>query len=1455
MKEKIPGKSMAILMILAIMINLIPAFTLTVDATTNGTADETYDFGGLGSGGSAGAGYTRLGDKFKVPDGMYYAWGSLGDTSGDKTALYLAALDDPATAVIKAEGGGVCKSFTFKDLGISANDSADDFTSLRIVLKDSLGNTLSDENLGPCAAGAIPTDRIVQLSSLYSSHGEWNVAGVSTIEITFALSGGNITILNFENIKLANISSKYFSAETPTITAQPSGATVNVGQTANITVAAGVSVGSLSYQWYSNTTNLNSGGNPITGATGATCSVPTASVGTMYYYCVVTNTDTGAINTTKSVTSNTAAVVVNNLVNAEPPTITVQPQDTATQTGNPASVSVTASGTGTLSYQWYRNTADSNIGGSLIAGATNPVYTVMPSMVGTIYYYCVITNTDTSVSGSHTASTTSDAAGITTTYGAGTFDFSGLGSIGSAGAGYTRLGDKFKVPDEMYKATASLGASSGDKTALFLASSGTTTAVIKAEGSGTCRSFTFKDLGISAYISSNSFSSLRIVLKDSLGNTLSDKDLGPCAAGAIPTDSIVQLSSLYSHGAWNVAGVSTIEISFTLSSNDVTYIAFENIKLADILTNTAPSFVGSTTSLTVAQDSSAVSIAELMRVSDADSGQILTWSENLAPSHGVLAFTGATASSGGVDIAPGGVITYTPTAGYFGTDSFSVQVSDGTVTATRTITVNVLPPPSISVTGNITDTGIWAVSIPLTITASAEAGIQNVKVNGTDITASYAAGYTVMSNGDYTFTVTSNIGQTASQTVHVTQIDETAPNAPDVAGAESYTGANWYRDNQTVSAAVIPTTGCAERLQYNLDGAGWTDGNSLMVGTEGIHTVQFRVIDALSRTSSIKTLTVQIDKTTPSAGISLAQSPVNTISNFTTFKLFFYNSVDVSITATESGSGLERAEYQKVADGDAFDAGGAWTTGDSFSVAPDFKGTIYARAVDKAGNVSGYIAKSFVVDQTVPVISVASTPIHTTDPAAFIPVTITDSGAGVSTISYTIDGGTAQTVDLTTASYNDPTYSYQFQIGSLPVGAYDVVIDARDNSGNNAVSVTVHVNAVLSVPTGLVWDSSTPGKAKWNAVDHASAYDVQLYKGGTALGSPVSVSSGIEYDFTADITASGSGSYTFKVTAIGDGSDYVDSVQSAASAIYGYNAPVINATIFPATGSFDIYSPDDVKAAITWNSASAVNTVQNGTAPLVSPDDYVVSDSGGTPTLIIKKEYLETQSVGSLVLTISFDQGAPATLTIDITDTTPPYITPVLANYDLNAAGNVITIITWNSASSVTDVVYGTNSLTYGTDYSIDMSTNILTINDTYLSGLGVSENDTLVFEITFNTGATASLTINVVDNYTPSGDATLSDLTVGGTTVNGFAPGVDEYDVKLPYGTQAGSMAVMVGATANDAHAQVSINQASAIPGSATVVVTAENMTSTKNYTINFTMEGTPAVHNITVQNDGNGT
>ncbi len=101
------------------------------------------------------------------------------------------------------------------------------------------------------------------------------------------------------------------------------------------------------------------------------------------------------------------------------------------------------------------------------------------------------------------------------------------------------------------------------------------------------------------------------------------------------------------------------------------------------------------------------------------------------------------------------------------------------------------------------------------------------------------------------------------------------------------------------------------------------------------------------------------------------------------------------------------------------------------------------------------------------------------------------------------------------------------------------------------------------------------------------------------------------------------------------------------------------------------------------------------------------------------------------------------------------------------------------------------------------------------------------------------------------STDATLSSIVYGAeqTPVPGFAADQLSYEVELPADYVGGAPSVQV--TTSDANATTNITQATTLPGVATIVVTAEDGTTTKTYTVTFTKESAdPKVESATWPN-----
>lgn len=225
------------------------------------------------------------------------------------------------------------------------------------VVVGGANNATTDHNFTDSASGDGGTGTITSGSNPFVSATDFHI--VSTIGATFprnkgtSAPGSNWNTDMDGNTRGADgswdMGAMEFTAAgpDPNITIQPSGTTVNCGNTANFTVTATGNT-ALSYQWYKN-------GSTVAGATQSS-----------YTTAATAGVDNGSL--WKVVVTDTAGSVTSSIVTLNVELIITQPVNVTVAVNQNATFTVTATACVTA-YQWSRN-------GSSIAGATLSSYTL-----------------------------------------------------------------------------------------------------------------------------------------------------------------------------------------------------------------------------------------------------------------------------------------------------------------------------------------------------------------------------------------------------------------------------------------------------------------------------------------------------------------------------------------------------------------------------------------------------------------------------------------------------------------------------------------------------------------------------------------------------------------------------------------------------------------------------------------------------------------------------------------------------------------------------------------------------------------------------------------------------------------------------------------------------------------------------------------------------------------------
>jgi hypothetical protein len=192
--------------------------------------------------------------------------------------------------------------------------------------------------------------------------------------------------------------------------------------------------------------------------------------------------------------------------------------------------------------------------------------------------------------------------------------------------------------------------------------------------------------------------------------------------------------------------------------------------------------------------------------------------------------------------------------------------------------------------------------------------------------------------------------------------------------------------------------------------------------------------------------------------------------------------------------------------------------------------------------------------------------------------------------------------------------------------------------------------------------------------------------------------------------------------------------------------------ISPTTVQYDLDNPADVKTTITWGTATSVTSIVDDDGHTLTGTQYAVTPitPGVSANVTIRSgAYLagKLTNIGDeVVLTIKFNRGDPATLTITAIGTQPS-TSPTTGQYNIDSPADVKTTITWGTATNVASIVDDDGHTLTGTQYTVTpitpgVSASLTVLSSSYLAGKLTDIEDNVVLAIRFNLGENATFEI-----------------------------------------------------------------------------------------------------------------
>ncbi len=634
---------------------------------------------------------------------------------------------------------------------------------------------------------------------------------------------------------------------------------------------------------------------------------------------------------------------------------------------------------------------------------------------------------------------------------------------------------------------------------------------------------------------------------DSSGLAVTDRGV-VYATTAFPTTASTKVSmgtgtGVFSQTVTGLTAAATYYVRAFMTSSGGTFYGMQDTFVAAAASNTPPTFTnGSPQTLTVCQNAAATSLNNLLKVNDADAGQTLTWTVTSAASHGTLAISYNTTSTGST-VTPTG-LTYTPTAGYSGSDAFTVQVSDGTATASTTVnvTVNAAPTAFTLTGGGAVCPGSTGTSIGL---AGSATGVNYQLYNGASPEGSPVAGTgsaisfgsTFTAAGTYTVVATNaTTNCTANMTGSAVITTATSPTAYSVTGGGSFCSGG--------SGVAVGLAGSQIGKRYQLyvgastsgspvfgTGSSITFGNKTTGGTYTVVATDTATLCTANMTGSV-TVTVN-----PLPTITLGTSP-SVVSGATSASLPYTATTNspttytITWSATALGAGFTNISTPAALPSSPI----------SITVPASAPANTYVAAI----RVQNATCNSSSVIFTVTVGASNTPPTFTNGSPQTLTVCQNAAATAINDLLKVNDANSGQTLTWTitsaashgtvAAAYNTTSTGSTVTPTGLtytPTAGYSgsdaFTVQVSDGTATASTTVNVTVNAAPTAFTLTGGGAVCPGSTGTSIglAGSATGVNYQLYNGASPEGSPVA-GTGSAISFGSTFTAAGT--YTVVAT-------------------------------------------------------------------------------------------------------------------------------------------------------------------------------------------------------------------------------------------------------------------------------------------------------------------------------------